>query len=102
MIKRGFRLRVCARTRGRPGGTGRAGARTIWSRPARAVTGQHLLADRGRRYSMTFDPRWFGARKRQVGIFLLLLAMLASSVAPVLSAPAPKIVSVDVTGNLRV
>jgi outer membrane protein assembly factor BamA len=51
---------------------------------------------------MTFDPRWFGARKRQVGIFLLLLAMLASSVAPVLSAPAPKIVSVDVTGNLRV
>jgi outer membrane protein insertion porin family len=42
---------------------------------------------------MIFDPRRFGA---------LLLAIIMASMTPALSAPAPKIVSVDITGNLHV
>jgi outer membrane protein assembly factor BamA len=50
---------------------------------------------------MTFRPGRAGPLKRCVGI-LSLLAVAALSVGPALSASAPKIVSVDVTGNLHV
>jgi outer membrane protein insertion porin family len=51
---------------------------------------------------MSFDPgRRLGAGKLLMSI-LLLVAVARLSLAPALSAPTPKIVSVDVTGNLRV
>lgn|SRR5579883_894354 len=52
---------------------------------------------------MTFDPgRRAGPLQRYVA-FLALLAMTGLCLSPALSAPAaPKIVSVDVTGNVRV
>ena len=51
---------------------------------------------------MSFDPgRRLGAGKLLMGI-LLLVVVARLSLAPALSAPTPKIVSVDVTGNLRV
>jgi outer membrane protein insertion porin family len=52
---------------------------------------------------MIFDPgRRLGALKRFVGTLLILLLAIGLSPTPTLSASAPKIVSVDVTGNLRV
>src|SRR5580700_8076060 len=51
---------------------------------------------------MSFDPgRRLAAGKLLMGI-LLLVVVARLSLAPALSAPTPKIVSVDVTGNLRV
>src|SRR5580692_4218142 len=51
---------------------------------------------------MSFDPgRRLSAGKLLMGI-LLLVVVARLSLAPALSAPTPKIVSVDVTGNLRV
>jgi outer membrane protein assembly factor BamA len=50
---------------------------------------------------MTFPPGRAEPLKRCVGI-LSLLALVALSVGPALSASVPKIVSVDVTGNLHV
>src|SRR5580704_12456900 len=62
-----------------------------------------LLADRGRIFRMTFNPsRRVGALKSYIAIFFLVLATLGSSITPAFSATAPKIVSVDVTGNLHV
>lgn len=54
---------------------------------------------------MTFDPRRVRASRWRLGIILPLLAMLRLSLAPAMAAPAPaapKIVSVDITGNLHV
>ncbi len=52
---------------------------------------------------MTFDPAGrLGTLRSYVGIFLSLLVVAGLSVAPAWSASAPKIVSVDVTGNLHV
>jgi len=52
---------------------------------------------------MIFDPgRRLGALKRFVGILLILLSATGLRPTPALSASAPKIVSVDVTGNLHV
>ena len=51
---------------------------------------------------MSLDPgRRLGAGKLLMGI-LLLVVVARLSLAPALSAPTPKIASVDVTGNLRV
>src|SRR3984957_1079959 len=54
---------------------------------------------------MTFDSRRVRANRWRLGIILSLLAMLRLSLAPAIAAPAPsapKIVSVDITGNLHV
>lgn len=52
---------------------------------------------------MTFDPgRRLGALKWWIGVVLPLIAATGLSIAPASSATAPKIVSVDVTGNLHV
>lgn len=52
---------------------------------------------------MTFDPGpRLGAIKWRLGVLLPLIAFARLSLAPALSAPAPTIVSVDVTGNLHV
>ncbi len=52
---------------------------------------------------MTFDPGWrLGALKWCVGVVLPLIAVVGLSIAPASSATGPKIVSVDVTGNLHV
>src|SRR5580698_9048743 len=54
---------------------------------------------------MTFDPRRVRASSWRLGIILPLLAMLRLCLAPAIAAPAPsapKIVSVDITGNLPV
>jgi outer membrane protein assembly factor BamA len=51
---------------------------------------------------MTYDPgQRVGAWKRYVAA-LSLVAMMSLTFAPAVSAPAPKIVSVDVTGNVHV
>ena len=52
---------------------------------------------------MTFDPaRRVGTFKRFVSVLLPLFAVAAMSVATALPASGPKIVSVDITGNLHV
>src|ERR1700722_17093960 len=54
---------------------------------------------------MTFDSRRVRANRWRLGIILSLLAMLRLCLAPAIAAPAPsapKIVSVDITGNLHV
>jgi outer membrane protein insertion porin family len=51
---------------------------------------------------MAFGSGRWRASTRRFGVLLPLFALIALSVAPALSAPAPKIVSVDVTGNLHV
>jgi|HubBroStandDraft_5_1064220.scaffolds.fasta_scaffold09443_3 outer membrane protein insertion porin family len=52
---------------------------------------------------MTFDPRWrLGALKWYPGILMPLFALIGLGLAPALAQSAPKIVSVDVTGNLHV
>ncbi len=63
-----------------------------------------LLFVRGQRFRMTFDlrraPR---ALVRCAGALLALVVMVTAAGSPAaLSAPAPQIVSVDVTGNLHV
>ncbi|MGC1379701.1 MAG: POTRA domain-containing protein [Candidatus Baltobacteraceae bacterium] len=52
---------------------------------------------------MIFDPRRrLGASRWRAATMLLIFALAGLNVAPALSATSPKIVSVDVTGNLRV
>jgi outer membrane protein assembly factor BamA len=52
---------------------------------------------------MTFNPkRRVGALKSYIFIFFPVLAMIGSSITPTAAAVGPKIVSVDVTGNLHV
>jgi outer membrane protein assembly factor BamA len=62
----------------------------------------NLLVDWGQLFHMIFDPgRRSGAFRPYVAI-LALLSTVGLSVGPAFSATAPKIVSVDVTGNLHV